>query len=170
MDIWVILQYIFRYLSIPIWLYSYSLLMCYLCLTSLLGMDHTNVFRYKNDILQDYSFTIAAVLPKLRTGNPKCPSVNKEWLNKAWYIHTMLFGKPRGKKDVYGDREMTQSPTALPALGEDLGLIPGIHIRTFTDNKNSNSWGTLYQVLTSAGTQTYMVHINPCRHTHICII
>lgn len=98
MDIWVILQYIFRYLSIPIWLYSYSLLMRYLCLTSLLGMDHTNVFRYKNDVLQDYSFIIAAVLPALRIGNPKCLSVNKEWLNKAWYIHTMLFDKPREKR------------------------------------------------------------------------
>lgn len=72
--------------------------MRYLCLTSLLGMDHTNVFRYKNVVLQDYSFIIAAVLPALRIGNPKCLSVNKEWLNKAWYIHTMLFDKPREKR------------------------------------------------------------------------
>lgn len=42
--------------------------------------------------------SFAAVLPKLRIGNPKCPSANEEWLNKAWYIHTMLCDKPRERR------------------------------------------------------------------------
>jgi hypothetical protein len=37
----------------------------------------------KMTFLQDYSFIIAAVLPKLRTGNSKSMLINKEWLNKA---------------------------------------------------------------------------------------
>lgn len=48
--------------------------------------------------LQDYSFILAAVLPKLRIGNPKCLSISKEWLKKAWYIHTTIFDKPRKRR------------------------------------------------------------------------
>lgn len=59
----------------------------------------------KTTFPQDYSFIFTAVLPKLRIGNSKCLLINKDWLNKARYIYTMISDKLRKRKMMFMEVE-----------------------------------------------------------------